>query len=132
MSKSVLRCTVFGALGAVLTFVLVAFVSTQYSDYTSRARTSELLFLLKEVQKGVESKIIRGTESETSEAVVREILVGVPPGYFGLLRIINNGTILARGVKDGQVLVLIPNRVGDGIEWECVGGSAKDMLHKCR
>ncbi len=132
MTKSVFRCAAFGAVGAVMTFVLVAFVTAQYSDYASWARTSELLLLLKEVQNGVESRIINTGTGENKDAAVAEILGAVPPGYFGLLRIIENGTILARGAKDGQVIVLIPSRVGDAIEWECVGGSFKDMLKKCR
>lgn len=132
MRFAALKCLALGAAGAILSLVTIGLLSSEYSDYRSRARTSNMLTLLKPLQAQVEEEILLDASISDAEPALAKAVGAVPAGHFDVLRVLSGGQILARGSTDGQVIVLLPTVEHGVVEWECIGGSRRDLLTGCR
>lgn len=136
MSRSGFWKGFFSAIALVFLWFIV--VVPQYHDYASQAQSAEILGLLGPTKGRVEEQIRRtGTLSGSGAGLkIQEwgqsdrLLDHRDPINFR--HVSSDGVILIRGIREGQVMVLVPNLQSGVVTWECVGGSADAVPPACR
>lgn len=118
-----------GLLGGFTAIVVVLLIIPIYSDYRSRAESSEYLLGVGGIKSAVADNIVRLKSVTHSGAGVK-----VPTNlrFDPNVTIRDDGVIIVHGKKHGQLLVLIPDFTGGKVAWTFVGGSAKDVPPFCR
>jgi hypothetical protein len=123
----------FGFVTAAMFIALVTLVLyPQYSDYRAYAQTYNWLVQIKST--GIQTII---AENISKEYPLSDVSVGVDKSMvdtreMDIFEITSAGTIIMRGGKDGQVVVLIPEVSGKNVVWKCIGGSMKAVTSECR
>ncbi len=110
----------------------------QYADYAPQAQSAEILRLLGATKERVEEQIRRtGTLSGSGTGLkIQEwgqsdhLLDHRDPINFR--HVSSDGVIIVKGVREGQVMVLVPSLQSGVVTWECVGGSADAVPSACR
>ena len=126
-----MKAFLYGAAGALLVLVAAAVIVPQYADYRSRAETSAWLARLRaDTLPAIEAAIRRsGRTAGAGDGIA-------PPDFGsdapGRVEITTDGIVLLQGGRDGQLLVLMPQLLGDEVTWICRGGSAKAAPAECR
>jgi hypothetical protein len=122
-----MKCVAKGFLGALLVLILVALIYTQYSDYRAAAETSGWLNDIDETKTNIEKNILRNKSTIRSGEDIQmpTFHVPTPPTYT---KIMNNGTIILKGGREGQLVVLVPTFTNTEVIWSCVGGSSKATI----
>jgi len=121
--------------GFLLSLFAITFVAAQYSDYTARAFSSELLSLAAAGKLAVSESLVSQDSVELAAAAAefRRALpgLGLDPGQF--INLSNSGTFVLSSVKGDSVMVLKPMIMDTGIpKWRCIGGPAKNVSRSCR
>lgn len=125
-----MKCFLKGAIGALCVLVLAAVIIAQYSDYRARAETDGMLVQLGVVQRAIEADAVkRGTFAGTATQFVHALPVVT---NVRLLEVNDTGTIVAKGGRNGQMIILSPSLIEGKIRWRCVGAPDKDMPRQCQ
>jgi hypothetical protein len=126
-----MRAFLFGFLGALVALVATTLVVAQYSDYRARAETAQWLSAVRtDVIPALSDKIARqGGVEGSGVGIAAPKWTGVPPTLF---EITDDGIVLMRGGRDGQLLVMIPEWRDGAVTFRCLGGSAKATPGGCR
>ena len=122
-----MRCIAKGFFGALIVLVLVALIYPQYSDYRATAETSGWLNQLDKTKRSIEENI------ENNKTVIGSGINVQPPKFEEpspptYVKVMDNGNILVKGGREGQLIVLVPTLNASKVEWACVGGSSKATL----
>ncbi len=126
----------FSAIALVFLWFIV--VVPQYADYASQAQSVEILGLLGRTKDRVEEQIRKTGTLNGSGAGLKiqewgqsdHLLDHRDPINFR--HVSSDGVIIIRGVREGQVMVLVPSLQSGVVTWECVGGSADAVPSACR
>ncbi|NHZ35220.1 pilin [Massilia rubra] len=125
-----MKCFLKGSLGALCVLVLAAALIPQYSDYRARAETSKMLAQLGAVQRAIEADAVkRGTFVGTATKLAHALPV---PSNVTLFEVNDAGVIVAKGGRNGQMIILSPLFVDGKIQWRCIGAPDKDMPDRCK
>lgn len=125
-----MKCFLIGSSGALLMLISVFLGISQYSDYRALSEIDGWLAHVQEIQTEIEQK-----------AVKQNSLTGVgnnlqtkkfPNSNLDVFEVSESGTILLRGGRDGQMIVLIPLFSEKGVVWRCIGGSRAAIPKRCR
>lgn len=126
-----MRSLIMGFLGALACLIAAAIIYPMYCNQVGVAQSSGWFATLLPVMQQIEAtakqqKTLAGAGTQVGK--VLPTLKGVD-----FLSIEDQGTIIARGGSDGQVMVLIPKIDADyKVTWHCVGGSASSVWRACR
>ncbi len=131
MSRSGFWKGFFSAIALVFLWFIV--VVPQYHDYASRAQSAEILGLLGSTKDMVEEQIRRtGTLSGSGAGLKIQEWGRSDQDRINFRHVSSDGVIIIRGIREGQVMVLVPNLQSGVVTWECVGGSADAVPSACR
>ncbi|NHZ97708.1 pilin [Massilia sp. CCM 8734] len=124
-----MKCFLKGVLGALCVLVLAAVIIPQYSGYRARAETGKMLVELGAVQYAIEADAVkRGTFAGTATQLTQALPV---PSNVTLFEVNDTGVIVAKGGRNGQMIILSPLFVDGKIQWRCIGAPDKDMPDRC-
>lgn len=125
-----MRYFLLGLAGGSLVLVGFFIVISQYSDYQARAETDGWIVQVRSIQDTVAQTAVK---QKTLLGVDKLVDRGAFRGeHVDVFEIMESGVIIARGGREGQVIVLIPSLIGETITWRCIGGPARAMPSKCR
>ena len=125
-----MKSFLLGALGALLTLILVAIIYPQYSDYRAKAETVDWLIEVKPLQLDIQKAALRQGSLTGSAKGLKEPNFSLGPINF--FSITDEGVIIIKGGSHGQMLVLSPYLNAGGVMWQCIGGSDIDVPRKCK
>jgi Tfp pilus assembly major pilin PilA len=122
-----MRCFLIGVAGFVVTAVLAAVAIASYGDYAARASLAETMTSVVALRTQIAEGLV--TRSGLPIKVTTEIQAFPNVDY---LKVTNDGAIVFRSAKHGQVIVLEPSIAGGAVSWRCIGAPAKDVPADCR
>ncbi len=121
-----------GVPGELAALVLAEIVSAQYSGYSTRARTSEMLAAARPLRDRVEANVLRlGTVRDSGSGVDVQELTQMQR-TFRSVSVREDGLVLLEGANDGQMIVWIPSLSAGKVAWTCLGGSRRVVPSSCR
>ena len=122
--------------GATLTLIFIALVSVvvvpMYSNYTERAHASSMIAELSSLRAEIESEALRIGSLQGVGASIELDPHRRMAKSASLVRILENGVILAQTATSGSLLILEPRLINGSVEWSCIGGPRVDMPTQCR
>jgi hypothetical protein len=126
-----MRAFLLGFLGALVALVSAMFLFAQYSDYRAAAETAGWLADIRRspLPELIERIAKQGGVEGSGVGIAAPQWTGVPPTLF---EITDDGIVLMRGGRDGQLLVMIPEWRDGAATYRCLGGSAKATPRGCR
>lgn len=121
----------FSAIALVFLWLIV--VVPQFHDHASFLQSTEILVLLGQTKDRIEEKILRtGTLVGSGAGLKIQEWDPSDKDLINFRHASSDGVIIIRGVREGQVMVLVPNLQSGVVTWECVGGSANAVPLACR
>ena len=125
-----MACFLKGLLGALLMLALAAAIIPQYSDYRALAETSNLLVQLEPVQRAIEADAVK----QKSFAGMAKHLANTAfiPNKLTVFEVTEAGVIIAKGGRDGQMIILSPSLLDGKITWRCLGAPDHDVPARCK
>ncbi|MCK5873171.1 MAG: hypothetical protein KAG82_00630 [Alcanivoracaceae bacterium] len=120
-----MRSFIFGAIGAILVLAIGLATIPLYSDYAARSISHEMLLSVEPLQEEISERLQSGQSIEP----------GISESYTNTIQYLekkSDGTLIIKASGAGQILVLIPFNVGEGVAWKCIGGPDSDVPALCR
>ena len=121
-----MKCFAKGVLGALIVLILAAIAIPQYSDYTDRAITNQVLYSVESIKSSIEKQLlinqpVKLNTNTLSLENVKSININV------------KGVITIKAGKIGQLIILTPELIDDKlVNWKCVGAPDYAMPPNCR
>ncbi|MDQ1831370.1 pilin [Massilia scottii] len=125
-----MRCFLKGFLGALLMLALAAVIIPQYSDYVARAETGVLLVLLEPVQRAIEAD---AAKQKSFAGMAKHLALPAKiADKLTVFEVSDAGEIIAKGGRNGQMIILSPSLLDGKITWRCLGAPDHDVPARCR
>ena len=128
-----MKCFFKGLLGASLLLLIFFFTVPLYANYQARAETAGWLLLVEEVKNVITENAVKNKSLlHAGRDIDTQAMLKTWGGKVDLLQITDFSTVILRGGREGQMLVLIPSLQQGQVTWQCVGGSQHAMPSPCR
>lgn len=122
-----MKCFLVGAAGGLLVLLAAALIYPLYGDYRAAAETSQWLMQLEATKRRIEAKFeADGSLAFVGEGVERPQFDG--PSAPSYINVTENGAILLKGGRVGQLVVIMPVVANGELAWTCVGGPTNATL----
>lgn len=122
-----MKSFLLGIGGMLTVLVLAAIIVPQYSDYTDRAITHEILVSIEPLKRDIEKQLLQNKTVVAPEGVLASLSQHVSSLY-----IYPDGRIQIKGGKIGQIIILTPKLIDTKhVQWQCLGGPNQAMTAAC-
>jgi len=120
-----MRCFLIGFAGFFVAGFLVLLAMAGYADYAARASLSETMAAAAAVRTTVAEELRDNRKLKPRPA---------QPAIAGAdySRVSDDGTIVFRSARHGQIIVYEPSVQAGGVTWKCIGSPPKDVPADCR
>ena len=117
-----MKCLLSGFFGVLLCLVAATMVLPNYVDYRNRIEILEWLAQVKPIQATIEKKAVQQNSLKNAGGDVDKEAFQNANANLSLFEITEAGTLILRGGRVGQVVILIPSLVAEQVTWRCIGG----------
>jgi hypothetical protein len=116
--------------GIISLLLLLVWIYPLYSDYRAVAETQRWLVEVRPIQITIQENALEAKSLSSAGHGVDGEMLKIPLD-LDLLEITETGTIIMRGGRDEQVVILIPSLESEGVTWRCIGGSGRSVMRIC-
>jgi hypothetical protein len=125
-----LKTLLLGLAGGFFGLFAALIALSQYSDYRAASETTTWLVEVEPTLEAIAAAAkARGTIEGSGTGVALPTFQSPPLEYA---RVTSDGTVIMRGGREGQLLVLVPSLAEGEVAWRCVGGSRTSVAIRCR
>jgi len=124
-----MKCFIYGVIGVLFSLGVFFVGRTQYSDYVVMVQTDRWIGELQPLMSEVKAKAIK---IHSLNGVASDIHKPEPDKNTTIFDVLDSGTIVVKGGRDGQLLILVPSLVDDKFTWRCLVGGDNALSRKCK
>ncbi len=128
-----MRCFFLGFAGFILAALLTSIAFASYGDYTARASLAETQQSVAPLQTQIAEIIMTQNSIENAGAALDPPIAKQSYQNTDFLKVSDDGTIIFRSRKHGQIIVLVPSLNSGAVGWKCLGSKPdKNLPVTCR
>ena len=127
-----MKCFLSGLSGALLLLVVAGVVLPDIPYFwVPRKETLEWLDQVKPIQATIEKNAIQQNSLMNAGRSLDKKAFQNANANLNLFEIAETGTLILRGGRVEQVIILIPSLAAGQVTWRCIGGSDKFASRVC-
>ncbi|MGH8108320.1 MAG: pilin [Arenimonas sp.] len=128
-----MRCFLLGFSGFFLAALLASIAFASYGDYTARASLAETMQSVVPLQTQIAEIIMTQNSVEHAGFALDPPIAKQSFPNTDFLKVSDDGTIVFRSRKHGQIIVLAPFLNSGSVTWRCLGSKPdKNLPVTCR
>jgi hypothetical protein len=119
-----MRCFLIGFAGFFVAALVTVVAMASYADYSERASLGETMTSVAPLRNQVAESLAN------QPGLPIRATTEIPNVDY--LKVTNDGTIVFRSAKHGQMIVFEPSVKGGAVSWRCIGSPGKTIPADCR
>lgn len=123
-----MRCFFLGFAGFFIAAIIAAVAISSYGDYAARASLDQTMASVDRLRIDIAENIVNHGTLTNSGVSLNSSKEKPAVSGADYLKVTNDGTIIFRSARHGQIIVLEPSYNAGVLNWKCVGSKPEKNI----